>query len=76
MSAVMITSAPLQSRPAPLNITWELLPDDYVLPDDPVENILQPALAAFLNEILGLHGFIQPDAILATDFGICATVNG
>ena len=76
MSAVMITSAPLQSRPAPLNITWELLPDDYVLPDDPVENILQPALAAFLNEILGLHGLIQPDAILATDFGICATVNG
>ena len=69
-------SAPFQSRPAILDITWELLPDDYVLPDDPVENILQPALAAFLNEILGLHGFIQPNAIVATDFGICATVNG
>lgn len=64
------------SKPAPLEITWDLLPDDYVLPDDPVENILQPFIAAFLNEILGLHGFIPPNTIIATDFGICATVNG
>jgi Uma2 family endonuclease len=68
-------STPLQSRPIILNITWDLLPDDYILPDDPVGNLLQPLLAAFLNEILGLHGFIQPNAIIATDFGICATVN-
>lgn len=64
------------SKPAPLEITWDLLPDDYVLPDEPVENILQPFIAAFLNEILGLHGFIPPNTIIATDFGICATVNG
>jgi len=72
----MITSAPFQSNPAVVNISWDLLPDDYVLPDDPVGNIFQPALAAFLNEILGLHGFIQSNALVATDFGICATVNG
>lgn len=27
-------------------ITWEKLPDDFLLPDDPVDNINQPALAA------------------------------
>ncbi|MGV0105816.1 hypothetical protein NSTCB13_04577 [Nostoc sp. DSM 114160] len=30
-------------------ITWEKLPDDYKLPDDPVDNINQPALAAALT---------------------------
>jgi len=27
-------------------IEWPLLPDDFVLPDDPVENEVQPLLAA------------------------------
>ncbi len=27
-------------------ITWEKLPDDYVLPDEPVDNINQPPLIA------------------------------
>ncbi|WP_434685070.1 Uma2 family endonuclease [Pseudanabaena minima] len=76
----MIATVPISSRSdishSPWNISWELLPDDYVLPDDPVENLIQPALAAFLNEILGLHGFITADAIATTDFGICANVNG
>ncbi|NJS10496.1 MAG: hypothetical protein HC789_08990, partial [Microcoleus sp. CSU_2_2] len=31
-------------------ITWEKLPDDFKLPDDPVENIDQPLLAAALRE--------------------------
>jgi Uma2 family endonuclease len=64
-----------QSRNARLDITWELLPDDYILPDDPAENLIQPFLAAFLNEILGLHGLLPATGIVATDFGICATVN-
>lgn len=63
------------SKAARLDITWQLLPDDYILPDDPVENLIQPFLAAFLNEILGLHGLLSSDGIVATDFGICATVN-
>ena len=37
-------------------ITWEKLPDDYKLPDDPVDNINQPALAAALTESLQLAG--------------------
>ncbi len=63
-----------QSRNARLDITWEPLPDDYILPDDPVENLIQPFLAAFLNEILSLHGLLPAMGIVATDFGICATV--
>lgn len=30
------------------NINWEPLPDNFILPDDPVENIQQPPLAATL----------------------------
>ena len=33
-------------------ITWEKLPDDFVLDDEPVDNINQPLLAAALTESL------------------------
>jgi hypothetical protein len=69
-------SAPTQPRSTKLEITWDLLPDDYQLPDDPVDNIIQPFLAAFLNEILNINGFFDAPAIFATNFAICATVNG
>ncbi|MEG4215418.1 hypothetical protein QUA27_04300 [Microcoleus sp. Pol14C6] len=39
-------------------VTWEKLPDDFKLPDEPVENIDQPLLAAALREALDLAGFI------------------
>ena len=39
---------------SPLQISWELLPDDYPLPDDPVDNIDQPLLAEALRESLDL----------------------
>ena len=35
---------------AQLQVTWEKLPDDYVLPSEPVDNINQPPLAAGLSE--------------------------
>ncbi|MEL6455798.1 MAG: Uma2 family endonuclease [Cyanobacteria bacterium J06623_5] len=70
------------SRPAALSeqaskrplITWEPLPEDYLLPDDPVDNIVQPLLAAILREILELAGLVAPECLIATNFGICATV--
>ncbi|NJL02316.1 MAG: Uma2 family endonuclease, partial [Spirulinaceae cyanobacterium SM2_1_0] len=37
------------TTPLPLKVTWQKLPDDYVLPDDPVDNINQPPLAAALT---------------------------
>jgi Uma2 family endonuclease len=57
-------------------VTWERLPDDYGLPDEPVDNLSQPLLAAALREILELAGLIGPDMLIATNFGICATVEG
>ncbi|MGH2415068.1 MAG: Uma2 family endonuclease [Microcystaceae cyanobacterium] len=55
-------------------ITWEKLPPDFILPDDPVDNTLQPLLAAALRESLELAGLILESMLMATNFGICATV--
>lgn len=55
-------------------VTWEALPDDYVLPDDPVENNQQPALAAALTDALGANERIQPEMLIVSNFGLVATV--
>lgn len=67
----------LQAQPgskAPI-ITWETLPADFVLPDDPVENIQQPPLAAALTDALGAANRIQPEMLIGSNFGLVATVN-
>src|SRR4028118_481109 len=58
------------------DIKWEKLPDDFQLPDDPVENLHHPLLASALRELLELAGFITPNMFICSNFGICATVNG
>lgn len=63
---------PLQTAPT---VTWEPLPTDFVLPDDPVENIQQPTLAAALTDALGAAGRIQPEMLIASNFALVATVN-
>jgi hypothetical protein len=63
----------LQSNPLP-TITWEKLPDDFILPDEPVDNNLQPLLAAALRESLELAGLILESMLIASNFGLCATV--
>ncbi|MGB0564876.1 MAG: Uma2 family endonuclease, partial [Spirulinaceae cyanobacterium] len=57
-------------------ITWEKLPADFPLPDDPVDNINQPALAAALTESLQLADRLPETALTPTNYGICATFNG
>ncbi len=57
-------------------ITWEKLPDDFVLPDEPVDNINQPPLAAALTNSLAVANLLPPEAITFTNYGICATVHG
>lgn len=57
-------------------ITWEKLPDDYQLDDEPVDNLNQPLLAAALTETLELAQRIQEPMLIGTNFGLCATVNG
>ncbi|MBW4691219.1 MAG: Uma2 family endonuclease [Lyngbya sp. HA4199-MV5] len=57
-------------------VVWEKLPDDFRLPDDPVDNINQPSLAAALTESLQLARRLPDRALTPTNYGICATVNG
>jgi len=66
----------LQVRPQNTlpQITWEKLPADFPLPDEPVENNLQPLLAAALRESLELAGLILESMLIASNFGLCATV--
>lgn len=56
-------------------VTWEKLPEDYPLPDDPVENTSQPLIAAALRESLELQGLLTSDCLVASNLGICSTVN-
>ncbi|MFG6097944.1 Uma2 family endonuclease [Leptolyngbyaceae cyanobacterium CCMR0082] len=58
-----------------LSIRWEKLPKHYVLPDDPVDNISQPFIAAALSESLSIAGRISETALITTNYGLCATVN-
>ncbi|GAB4336822.1 MAG: Uma2 family endonuclease [Leptolyngbyaceae cyanobacterium] len=57
-------------------VVWEKLPDDFALPNDPVDNINQPALAAALTESLRIADRLPEQALTPTNYGICATVNG
>jgi Uma2 family endonuclease len=57
------------------NISWELLPEDFVLDNEPVDNVNQPSLAAALTESLELTGNLPEIALATTNYGICATVN-
>lgn len=64
------------ATPPRYQVTWEKLPDDFVLDDEPVDNINQPALAAALTESLNLAGRLPDTALTPTNYGICATVAG
>jgi Uma2 family endonuclease len=57
-------------------ITWEKLPDDFVLPDDPVDNINQPLLATALTDSFSVAGRLSETTLTATNYAICATLNG
>ena len=69
----MVLQTP-SSRTDP-TITWEPLPTDFILPDDPVENIHQPPLAAALTDALGANQRIQPHLLIGSNFGLVATIN-
>jgi Uma2 family endonuclease len=69
----MVTQLPL-TLPQ-LSITWESLPADFVLPDDPVENLQQPFLAAALTDALDANDRLTSSMLIASNFGLVATVN-
>ncbi|MEN9204609.1 MAG: Uma2 family endonuclease [Thermostichales cyanobacterium DRC_bins_46] len=62
----------VSARPS---VRWDPLPADFVLPDEPVDNLLQPALAAALTEALGANGLIRPEMLIATNMALVATVD-
>lgn len=64
-----------QTKALQLVVSWEKLPDDFQLEDEPVENTGQPIIAGALRESLEISGFIQPQMLIASNFGLCASVN-
>ncbi len=72
--------SPLPSPPIahrmPCEVRWEQLPGDYPIPDDPVDNINQPMLAAALTESLRLANALPEQSLASTNYPICATYNG
>jgi Uma2 family endonuclease len=61
---------------ASTQITWEKLPDDFVLPDDPVDNINQPLLATALTDSFAVAGKLSATTLTPTNYAICATLDG
>lgn len=73
---MVATQEPEIGLPPSFTVTWDSLPKDYPLPEEPVENIGQPLIAGALREALELAERIQPGQLIASNLGICATVNG
>jgi hypothetical protein len=59
-----------------LSITWPKLPEDFLLPDDPVENTDQPLLAAALRQPLTAFPDLMQDALVVSNFALCAAIQG
>ncbi len=75
-STAHMVQTPIRANQTDYVVTWEKLPDNFLLPDDPVDNLTQPLLAATLTESLRLSGRLLPVMMVGTNFGICATING
>ena len=67
-------TAVIQKPISQLKITWPLLPDDFILPDDPVENIEHPLIANGLRQSVVDSELIQ-DALIVSNFALCAAVD-
>jgi Uma2 family endonuclease len=71
----MVLQTPTSAKHKEPLVTWEKLPDDFILPDDPVENILQPPLAAALTDALGAANRLNSQMLIASNFGLVTTVD-
>jgi Putative restriction endonuclease len=76
MTVLATTASPiLQTSAHQLHITWPLLPDDFVLPDDPVENTDQPLLAAALRQSIVAFADLLANALIVSNFALCAGIS-
>ena len=57
-------------------ITWEKLPDNFVLDEEPVDNTIQTPIAVALSEALFMAGQLPPTALACTNVAVCATIDG
>ena len=62
-----------QTPVSEITITWPQLPDDFVLPDDPVENTEHPLLANALRQ--ALPPALVEEALIVANFALCAAIN-
>ena len=58
-----------------LKITWEKMPEPFILEERPAANIDQPLLAAALREIQEIAGLMVEGILVAPNMGICATMD-
>lgn len=56
-------------------IIWAKLPANFILPDDPVESIAQPLLAAALTESLDLADRITAEILIASNMALVVKIN-
>ncbi|MGB7519867.1 MAG: Uma2 family endonuclease [Spirulinaceae cyanobacterium] len=56
-------------------ISWEKLPVDFPIPDEPVDNIAQVELASALTDSLEVAQLLPENALVIGDYPICAKVN-
>lgn len=67
-------SAIAQTPASQLTISYPLLPEDFPLPDDPVENTDQPLLAAALRQPLTAFPDLVQNALVVSNFALCAAI--
>ncbi len=71
-NTMVIDTQNIQDKPT---ISWEPLPADFIFPDDAIENIQQPALAAALTDALGAAEYIQPEMLIGSNLALVATID-
>jgi len=68
-------SAVIHKPISQLKITWPLLPDDFIVPDDPLENIDDPLIANGLRQSLVDSPELMQDALIVSNFALCAAAD-
>jgi hypothetical protein len=62
-------------NPMQFKISWEKLPKNFILDEQPLQDIDQPLLAAALRESLEIAGLILEGTLVASHLAICVTFN-
>jgi hypothetical protein len=68
----MVSATPKHQSPL---ITWEKLPNEFVLPDGFAKHIQQPTLAAAVTDALVVANRIQPHMLVASNFGVVSNID-